>query len=84
MTKTMEATIEADPKLPIIRMTREFAATPEQLFRAHTDPELLRMAGAFAGGAVDVDRAAGVGQGAADVAEHHGQPEPPGSFGTLR
>ena len=41
MTKTMETTIEADPKLPIIRMTREFAATPEQLFRAHTDPALF-------------------------------------------
>ena len=38
MTKIMETIIEADPKLPIIRMTREFAATPEQLFRAHTDP----------------------------------------------
>jgi uncharacterized protein YndB with AHSA1/START domain len=41
MTKTMETTIEADPKLPIIRMTREFAATPEQLFRAHADPALF-------------------------------------------
>jgi len=41
MTKTMETTIEADPKLPIIRMTREFATTPEQLFRAHTDPALF-------------------------------------------
>src|SRR5262249_14767005 len=40
MTKTTETTIEADPKLPIIRMTRDFAATPEQLFRAHTDPAL--------------------------------------------
>lgn len=39
-TKT-EAIIEADPKLPIIRITRDFAATPEQLFRAHTDPELF-------------------------------------------
>src|SRR5207248_1893694 len=27
--------------LPIIRMTRDFAATPEQLFRAHTDPVLF-------------------------------------------
>jgi hypothetical protein len=27
MTKTTETTIEADPKLPIIRMTRDFAAT---------------------------------------------------------
>lgn len=33
-------TVEADPELPIIRITRDFAATPEQLFRAHTDPEL--------------------------------------------
>jgi uncharacterized protein YndB with AHSA1/START domain len=41
MTKTMETTIEADPKLPIIRMTRDFAATPEQLLRAHTDPALF-------------------------------------------
>ena len=36
-----ETTIEADPKVPVIRMTREFTATPEQLFRAHTDPELF-------------------------------------------
>jgi uncharacterized protein YndB with AHSA1/START domain len=36
-----ETTIEADPKLPVIRMTRDFAATPEQLLRAHTDPDLF-------------------------------------------
>ena len=36
-----EARIEADPALPIIRITRDFAATPEQLFRAHTDPALF-------------------------------------------
>ena len=41
MTKIMETTIEADPKLPIIRMSRDFAATPEQVFRAHTDPVLF-------------------------------------------
>ncbi len=41
MTTLTEATIEADPTLPIIRITRDFAATPEQLFRAHTDPELF-------------------------------------------
>jgi uncharacterized protein YndB with AHSA1/START domain len=41
MTKTTETIIEADPKLPIIRMTRDFAATPQQLFRAHTDPVLF-------------------------------------------
>jgi uncharacterized protein YndB with AHSA1/START domain len=38
---TTTTTIEADPKVPIIRMTRDFSATPEQLFRAHTDPELF-------------------------------------------
>jgi uncharacterized protein YndB with AHSA1/START domain len=46
MTTTMnshidEATIEADETLPIIRTTRDFAATPAQLLRAHTDPELF-------------------------------------------
>ena len=36
-----EATIEADETLPIIRITRDFAATPAQLMRAHTDPDLF-------------------------------------------
>ncbi len=39
--KHREATIEADPDVPIIRITREFDATPAQLMRAHTDPELF-------------------------------------------
>jgi uncharacterized protein YndB with AHSA1/START domain len=38
---TAETTIEADPEVPIIHLTRDFAATPEQLLRAHTDPELF-------------------------------------------
>jgi uncharacterized protein YndB with AHSA1/START domain len=41
MTILTETKIEADPTLPIIHMTRDFAATPEQLFRAHTEPELF-------------------------------------------
>jgi uncharacterized protein YndB with AHSA1/START domain len=42
MTDTMTtATIEADPVLPIIRVTRDFEATPAQLFRAHTEWELF-------------------------------------------
>lgn len=41
MTGIAETIIEADPKLPIIRMTRDFRATPGQLFRAHTDPVLF-------------------------------------------
>jgi uncharacterized protein YndB with AHSA1/START domain len=40
-TNTAQATIEADPRVPLIRITREFAGTPEQLFRAHTDPDLF-------------------------------------------
>ena len=35
-----EATIEADPKVPVIRITREFNGTPAQVLRAHTDPDL--------------------------------------------
>ncbi len=42
MTPTMtKATIEADPTVPIIRITRDFAASPAQVFRAHTEPELF-------------------------------------------
>jgi uncharacterized protein YndB with AHSA1/START domain len=37
-----EAAIEADPTVPMIHIRRDFAATPEQLYRAHTDPELAR------------------------------------------
>lgn len=35
-----EAGIEASTTLPTVTITREFRATPAQLFRAHTDPEL--------------------------------------------
>jgi uncharacterized protein YndB with AHSA1/START domain len=38
MDRITETVIEADPRVPVIRMTRDFMATPEQLFRAHTDP----------------------------------------------
>src|SRR5260370_17130276 len=41
MNKITETVIEADPRLPVIRMTRDFAATPGQLFRAHTDSALF-------------------------------------------
>ena len=34
-------TVDADKTVPIIRITREFQATPEQLLRAHTDPQLF-------------------------------------------
>jgi uncharacterized protein YndB with AHSA1/START domain len=36
-----EAAIEADPTVPMIHIWRDFAGSPEQLFRAHTDPDLF-------------------------------------------
>src|SRR5699024_3343260 len=38
-TSSPGATIEADPEVPRIIITREFAATVEQLIRAHLDPD---------------------------------------------
>ena len=40
-TGTREAQIEADPKLPTVRITREFDAPPDKVFRAWTEPELV-------------------------------------------
>jgi len=40
-THISEATIEADATVPVIRVTRDFQATPEQLLRAHLDPEIF-------------------------------------------
>jgi uncharacterized protein YndB with AHSA1/START domain len=37
-----EAAIEADPTVPAIHIHRDFAGTRDQLFRAHTDPDLVR------------------------------------------
>ncbi|MER5471131.1 SRPBCC family protein [Streptomyces sp. NPDC002685] len=36
-----ETRIVADPALPTILITREFDASPERVFRAYTDPELV-------------------------------------------
>ena len=36
-----EATIEADAEVPLIHIRRDFAATPDQLMRAHLDPDLF-------------------------------------------
>ena len=40
-TTRYQAAIEADPNLPIIRIARDFDATPAQLLRAHSYPELF-------------------------------------------
>lgn len=36
-----QTTIEADPSVPTITMTREFDAPPDRVFRAWVDPELF-------------------------------------------
>jgi len=36
-----ETTITADADVPMIRITREFAAPPDRVFRAHVEPDLL-------------------------------------------
>jgi uncharacterized protein YndB with AHSA1/START domain len=37
----MQTEIVSDPKVPMVRITREFDAPPVKVFRAHTDPEIL-------------------------------------------
>jgi uncharacterized protein YndB with AHSA1/START domain len=36
-----QAAIEADPRVPMIHIRRDFAGTAAQLYAAHTDPDLL-------------------------------------------
>jgi uncharacterized protein YndB with AHSA1/START domain len=40
-TRTNETQITADPDVPLIRITREFDAPADKVFRAHVDPELV-------------------------------------------
>ena len=40
-TDTRETTIEADPRVPLVRITRRFAAPPAAVFRAHTEADLV-------------------------------------------
>ena len=40
-TSARDASIVADPEVPLVRITREFDAPREKIFRAHTDPELV-------------------------------------------
>lgn len=42
MTDYPKAVIEADPTLPAAHIWRDFAGTPEQLMKAHTDPEIFK------------------------------------------
>ncbi len=40
-TSTHETEISADPRVPLVRIVREFDAPPDKVFRAHTDPDLV-------------------------------------------
>ena len=40
-TATAQTRIAADSDVPLIRITRQFAASRDKVFRAHTDPDLL-------------------------------------------
>jgi uncharacterized protein YndB with AHSA1/START domain len=40
-TNRHETEITADTEVPLVRITREFDAPPDKVFRAHTDPDLL-------------------------------------------
>ena len=40
-TSARETEIIVDGEVPLVRITREFDAPPEKVFRAHTDPELV-------------------------------------------
>ncbi len=40
-TRAHETEISVDPEVPLVRITREFDAPPEKVFRAHADPELV-------------------------------------------
>jgi len=40
-TTTHQTEITADADVPLVRITREFDAPHEKVFRAHTDPELV-------------------------------------------
>jgi uncharacterized protein YndB with AHSA1/START domain len=40
-THTDDLAIEADPDVPLVRITRTFAAPPDKVFVAHTDPALV-------------------------------------------
>jgi uncharacterized protein YndB with AHSA1/START domain len=40
-TRTHETEIAIDAEVPLVRITREFDAAVEKVFRAHTDPDLI-------------------------------------------
>ena len=41
MSNALDTTIVVDPHVPLVRIVREFDASPAKLFLAHTDPEVV-------------------------------------------
>lgn len=56
MSRYATADITPDDTVPAIRITRDFRATPAQLHRAHTDPELFARWIGPAAATVEIDR----------------------------
>ena len=52
---THETEIIVDPKVPLVRIIREFDAPPNKVFRAHTDPALYAQWNGPRGTAMHVD-----------------------------
>lgn len=52
---THETEIIVDPKVPLVRIIREFDAPPHKVFRAHTDPALFSQWNGPRGTAMHVD-----------------------------
>jgi uncharacterized protein YndB with AHSA1/START domain len=55
-TTTPETRIEADPKVPLVRIVREFDASPSKVYRAHVEPDLFARWTGPDGVATTVDR----------------------------
>ena len=55
-TRTHETEITCDRDVPLVRITREFDAPPDKVFRAHTDPELFARWNGPAGTEMRIDQ----------------------------
>src|SRR5262245_1723062 len=55
-TTSPETRIEADPKVPLVRIIREFDAPPSKVYRAHVEPELFAKWTGPNGVATSIDR----------------------------
>ena len=86
-TRYDETAIQPDPNVPMIHIWRDFAGTPEQVFRAHTEAELVARWIGPAGCATEVLTwdASENGRWRYSITDSHGVPQTfRGSFHTVR